>query len=267
MHPSLTLFGHGSLPAYELMLALGACVLMAVVAVGGARAGLPRDRLFVWLAGTYVTAIVGARTAFAASQLPALDEALAVLWSARIAGFSSLGGAILAVPAAGLLARRLDLPFASLLGPAVLGGCGFGAIARIGCFLAGCCHGQPTSLSWGAVFPVGSEAARRFGTGVPVHPVALYESVVLLAIAAGLAWTGSRLSVSRAVQTGAVYLAARFGIEFFRGDVFRYAGLSAAQWLALGLLALAAAAWAAGAFAEAATPRRNEGVSWKEVGG
>jgi hypothetical protein len=52
VHPTLTLLGHGPVPAYELMLALGACVLVAVVAGSAAGGALPRGRVFSWISVT-----------------------------------------------------------------------------------------------------------------------------------------------------------------------------------------------------------------------
>lgn len=46
------------------------------------------------------------------------------------------------------------------------------AIARIGCFLNGCCYGQPTDLPWGVVFPVVDNLSR--------HPTQLYSSAANL---------------------------------------------------------------------------------------
>jgi len=39
-------------------------------------------------------------------------------------------------------------------------------IGRVGCFMAGCCHGIPTSLPWGV----------DFGDGIRRHPTQLYET-------------------------------------------------------------------------------------------
>ena len=52
------------------------------------------------------------------------------------------------------------------------------AIGRIGCFLAGCCYGKPTTLPWGVTFKNSTivEPALR---SVALHPVQLYESFLL----------------------------------------------------------------------------------------
>ena len=257
MHPALTLFGLGPVPAYELMLTLGACALVAIVAASAARGGLPRGRVFAWVSVTYLAAILGARATFAASALPQWDAALSALADTGVAGFSALGGLACGALAAWWLARRLDLPFERLAGALALGGCAFGAIARLGCFLVGCCHGHPTTLPWGVVYPAWSAAGRLYGPDVAVHPSPLYEAALLIAIAAGLAWPGTTRPVAKAAGALAAYLIARFGLDFLRGDAVRYEGLSPAQWLALGLIVLgaaAAAAWTFSARREASSP-------------
>ena len=269
MSPALTPFGHVSVPAYELLLALGACVLVTVVAERVARVGLPAGPVFLWLAGTYVSAVVGARMAFAASWLPSTRDALAALASPAVAGFSSIGALVAGGAVAWALARRLRLPFERLLSPLVLGGCCFGALARVGCFLAGCCHGGPTTMPWGAVYPNGSAAARTFGTDVPVHPSPLYEAALLLTIAGVLAWRqrrrartahGERILALESALAVVVYLAGRFALDFARGDVVRHAGLATTQWLALALLIGGAAFAFRESFAAEARPPVPRGI-------
>ncbi len=89
------------------------------------------------------------------------------------------------------------------------------AIARIGCFLNGCCYGVPTDLPWGVCFPALQEAGQP---PVRVHPTQFYASAMSLAIFGLLLWIRPRLR--RAGQLGLLYLVAysagRFVIEFWR---------------------------------------------------
>jgi phosphatidylglycerol:prolipoprotein diacylglycerol transferase len=50
------------------------------------------------------------------------------------------------------------------------------AIARIGCFLNGCCFGSETGLPWACRFPADSQAGWIL-PGVGLHPTQLYSSV------------------------------------------------------------------------------------------
>ncbi len=52
------------------------------------------------------------------------------------------------------------------------------AIGNIGCFMAGCCMGSPTTLPWGMRFL--SESTPAELRDVPVHPAQLYSSAVEL---------------------------------------------------------------------------------------
>lgn len=54
-------------------------------------------------------------------------------------------------------------------------GLGIG-IARIGCFLNGCCFGTPTNLPWGITFPTGSIPYQIFADA-HLHPAQIYSSL------------------------------------------------------------------------------------------
>lgn len=120
---------------------------------------------------------------------------------------------------------------------------GFG---RIGCFLAGCCHGRPTDLPWGIVFRDPQSQIPANWLGIPLHPTQLYEAFANW-IAAFFLW---RLFLRTEKRPPALVTACYFGAygiirfveEFFRGDTSPAGfGLTQGQALGLGLLAAAAA--------------------------
>ncbi len=102
------------------------------------------------------------------------------------------------------------------------------AVARIGCFLNGCCFGTPCDLPWAVRFPERTMAyvdhwlKGWVGAGdvlsLPAHPTQLYHAAVgvslclLLKIWPGK-WPGGRLAVGLAI-----YGASRFFLQFVRGD-------------------------------------------------
>lgn len=67
------------------------------------------------------------------------------------------------------------------------------AIQKTGCFLNGCCYGIPSALPWSVQYPVGTGAHFHHvahgatdayaAWSLPVHPVQLYEALLLLAVA------------------------------------------------------------------------------------
>jgi len=118
------------------------------------------------------------------------------------------------------------LPYGDIAAPATALGL---FIGRIGCFLAGCCWGKPTTLPWGVVF----NHPETFSSikGVPVHPTQLYEAAGGLGIYAYLNWLFKRRRYQGQVffHAIAVYSVMRFFIECFRGDDVR--GLLLGGWV------------------------------------
>jgi phosphatidylglycerol:prolipoprotein diacylglycerol transferase len=99
------------------------------------------------------------------------------------------------------------------------------AIGRIGCLLAGCCYGIPTSLPWGL----------DFGDGILRHPTQLYESFFCLGLFFYLLTVKSRL-----IQPGklfqrfmTIYLSFRFIIEFIRVEPIVMWGFTGFQFACL----------------------------------
>ena len=118
------------------------------------------------------------------------------------------------------------LPYADAAAPAVALGY---AVARIGCFLNGCCFGTPCELPWAVVFPQGTMALyshwesgwidANAAASLPVHPVQLYHAAAglllffLLRRVRGGCLPGTRLALGMGG-----YGLLRFFLQFLRGD-------------------------------------------------
>jgi phosphatidylglycerol:prolipoprotein diacylglycerol transferase len=101
---------------------------------------------------------------------------------------------------------------------------------RLGCFLNGDDYGQPTSLPWGMSFPGGAPPTHE-----PVHPVQLYEIVLMVPIWLAMRWR-RRLDLPDGVLT--FELCVLMGAERFLVDFLRTSNpthLAPSQWLALAL--------------------------------
>lgn len=108
-------------------------------------------------------------------------------------------------------------------------------LARIGCFLNGCCFGSLSDLPWAVQYPKATIAyvhhleqgwvGQYDSLSLPVHPTPLYHAALGLAVYLILhkwqgKWPGSRL----AFGLGA-YGSLRFLIQFLRGDRLPLLGL------------------------------------------
>jgi phosphatidylglycerol:prolipoprotein diacylglycerol transferase len=117
-------------------------------------------------------------------------------------------------------------------------------IGRLGCLLAGCCYGKPTTVPWGITF-TSPDAAANVGTplGIPLHPTQLYDAGAELLILVLLLLT-ERRGRPFAGRTFWLYMLlyaiSRFIIEFYRGDERGIIlGLSTSQFVSVVIAPLA----------------------------
>jgi phosphatidylglycerol:prolipoprotein diacylglycerol transferase len=170
--------------------------------------------------------------------------ALAVLAGARVfywsldggrlvgpGGLASMGGVLAGLALARPLAWWAAVPVPMVvdaLVPSALLALGIG---RIGCFLAGCCYGVPTTAPWGVVFPELGEAPR--------HPLQLYAAVVDLAIVYAVCRRSAAAGVT-AARALAAFAVGRFALETLRDpgatDYLAAIGLTLPQVLCVLLL-------------------------------
>lgn len=134
-------------------------------------------------------------------------------------------------------ARAFDVPMIPILWAA--------AIGRVGCFVAGCCHGVATTLPWGVSYAPGSAAFRHqvvdgvIGAGaaasLAVHPTQLYESALDVALAVLLTRQGRRFRRPGSLAlAGAVgIMAIRFLVDPLRATAVPALGLTMVQWTTL----------------------------------
>ncbi len=164
-----------------------------------------------------VGSLVGARVCYVllnwgaefAEEAP--REVLSV-WEGGLSFHGGLTGGVLG----GLLFCRWRRVRPSLVADLVAPSVALGyAVARLGCFLNGCCHGGPTNLPWGVDFP---EPADQLQLHVCVHPTQLYSSLGSIAVTVLLLWLVPRIRVPG--HLGLWYLVfgsvLRFFVEFLR---------------------------------------------------
>ncbi len=114
------------------------------------------------------------------------------------------------------------------------------AFGRVGCFLSGCCYGQP-SERFGIAYPEGSLPYAEVGN-VPLFPIQLVEAVLLILLFAILCRVAFRY---RAIGYLFGVALERFVIELFRhdarGSVFGIELLSPGQWFCVMYFVMACA--------------------------
>ncbi len=180
MHPLIHVFGL-EIPAYSFCTVLAAAVAVVLALPALRRAGLNKARSAGLLAMMCVAFLIGARLWNVAVN-PGNFAGSLKWYTPRLAGLSLYGGlfgAGLVVAASLPLWKKPIFPVLDAM--TVPGGVSF-CIARIGCFLNGCCGGRVTGCPLGIEFPVRDASRQLLREALPflssvntVHPTQLYE--------------------------------------------------------------------------------------------
>ncbi|MHB1326516.1 MAG: prolipoprotein diacylglyceryl transferase [Thermoleophilia bacterium] len=224
MHPQLvdnTIMGqHVQLYAYPLLLTTAAVVVLWLSWWMATRAGFPNRKILICLGAAVVTTLLGARLLHAGLNWNSYKENPSQFFSSHLENFALYGGVLMAAITGIFTTRALGLDSWRLVDritPCLAIGI---AIARIGCYLEGCCFGETTGLPWGVVFPIGSPAQLHQSAGglidpsqvaIAVHPTQLYELVAALLVAAL-----SLYILQKRVPSGSVFLIATVAFSAFR---------------------------------------------------
>ncbi|HYG98646.1 MAG TPA: prolipoprotein diacylglyceryl transferase [Terriglobales bacterium] len=223
MFPHLFHLGSFSLPTYGFLVATGVLVGLIVAAKMSQWQGLDPEK--AWNLGilAVLCAIVGAKILLFINDWDWYASHPEDIFSLSTwqAGGVFYGGLIGAIAVSVWYIRRNNMPVLRTC-DAFAPGLALGhAIGRVGCFAAGCCYGEPTSLPWGATFtnPL-AHAISGTPLGIPLHPTQLYETAVELTNFFILTWLIRHKKFEGQVIGTYLFLygVARYFLEFLRDD-------------------------------------------------
>src|SRR2546422_8307339 len=222
MYPRLFELGPITLYTYGVLLATAYLVGLKLAMVRAKARGLDQARVLDLGIYIIISALVGAKLLLLITDFSTFRADPRELLTLARSGGVFYGGLILAVIVALWYIRRIGLPLwttCDVFAPGIALG---HVVGRFGCFFAGCCYGQPTSVPWAITF-TDPFAAANVGTplGVRLHPTQLYEAGAEFLILVALLAT-ERKGRPFAGRTFWLYMLlysiSRFIIEFFRGD-------------------------------------------------
>lgn len=217
MYPDLITIGPFTIHTYGFFVALGFAVgIWTAIKVGkyqGVSSQQVMDMAFVMI----VCAIVGSRLFYVIiswSHYRAHPLDIFKLWQG---GLVFSGGLVATVGVMIWYLKRRHFSFWStgdLWAPSLAIG---QAIGRIGCHMAGCCHGRPTGSSWGVVFTHPKSLAPL---NIPLYPTQIFETFLGLAIFLALLFLHGKRKFEGQVFLWYLILhsTARLFVERFRGD-------------------------------------------------
>ena len=204
--------------SYGVMLAIGFLAGILWMRREGRAKGLGTDVVLDFGLWTLLSSVLAARALFVAlnwSDFAASPRDILWLWRG---GLSFHGGVLGAVAAACVFGPRRKIPvgvLADAAAPAIPLGY---ALARIGCFLNGCCHGCPTHLPWGVRFP--ATPGDPTVLTEPSHPTQIYASLMSLAVFGFILLLKPHFHARGQVFAAylAIYSLQRYVIEFWRAE-------------------------------------------------
>ena len=217
MHPVLLQVGSLKVYSYGVFVAVG---FLAAIWVAGrqiARQGIDREKFYDMGFWVVLSAIAGARLFHVLvywRQYAENPVEILKLWNG---GLVFYGGFLAAVAACLIYLKKNRISFLPVADASAIGiplGLAFG---RLGCSMAGCCYGKPSTLPWAVVF---SDPASLAPLHVPLHPTQIYESMAGFAIFGILYATRDRFRTpgTRFWTMLILYGFARSFLEIFRDD-------------------------------------------------
>jgi phosphatidylglycerol:prolipoprotein diacylglycerol transferase len=242
VHPIAFHLGPLTVHWYGILLAVGFLAGLWTAARRAPRTGIAPEKISdagLWL---IIGAVFGARILYIATywRESFAGQPFLEIFMIQRGGLVYYGGLIGAALACIVYCQRQKLALwkvADVLTPSIALGYVFG---RIGCLMNGCCFGRACELPWAITFPANSNGSPP--SGVPLHPTQIYDSLLNLALYAGLAALYRRKKFDGQVFAAYLmcYAVTRSLVEAFRGDysaAHRHAGLTPAHLVSIGIFA------------------------------
>lgn len=215
-----TLFGIGpfEIHLYGVMLAVAFWLGIELSMKLAKRRGMEPTSIIDLGIIVLISSVAGARFFYVVTHMAEYEHDVLGVFKVWEGGLSFYGGLAAGVAfGIGYLVRR-GLPVlevTDIVAPQIALGI---AIARIGCFLNGCCFGKPSDLPWACEFPRDSLAGWVM-PGAALHPTQIYSAIVNFIIFL-LLWRLLR----RGLAKGSVFfmLLVTYGAWRFMVDFLRY---------------------------------------------
>ena len=220
MHPVLFEVGGVTVYSYGFMIALGVIGAVAYMFLQCKKdVGLTFDQANTLFLLIFVAAFIGGKV-FLLLENPSLYLSNPVkLFAGR--GFVFYGSFLFAIPTMLWFFKKHKLDTYKMLDVMAVVTCIVHMFGRIGCFMAGCCYGKPTTGSLGITF---TDEACQAPLNTPLVPTQLLEAGFIFLVMLLLLLIKSRFQKFYG-QLFLVYLIlyaiGRSVLEIFRGDVAR----------------------------------------------
>ena len=230
--------------SYPVMLYLGLTLGLLAQYYAADRIQLNPTRTIVATLVLLVPTLIGARLLFVLAHWSIYRRNPQRIWRSAEGGLAMYGGLILAVLLSIPLLAILEIPWGAFWDVASFTTLIAILVARVGCFLNGCCCGRPTSSRFAFYLPDQHGVWRR---RIPTQLLEAAWTLIVL-IGAISIWKFLTAPGALFLYTLGAYGAGRFAIEFMLQEQDFVFGLPFSQILSLvllivSLMGLATASW------------------------
>lgn len=236
-----------SLYSYGLMIAIGIVAAFMVVLRMSKHFGMDADKLsslFMWV---ILASFIGGKVFY---YLEDIDKYLAnpeLMLKVAGGGFVFYGSLIFAIPTIVWWLRKEKVPVRPFLDILAFAGPVVHSFGRVGCFLAGCCHGSVCDSPIGVTFSHPDTLATP--VNVPLYPTQLFDIAVNIIILLTVFLVSKKQKFDG--QLFLIYLImygiGRSIVELYRGDEargFLFDGvLSHSQFIAILIILVCSVFW------------------------
>jgi len=245
MHPEFFSIGDFTVHGYGFMIMLGAVAAYFYISTTAKRdLGIEPEKVQTLAILIIFAAFVGGKLFFYFEEPGYYFHPMSNMFKNFRTGFVFYGSLIFAIPITIWYFKKQQWPVWPLMDRVAIAATILHMFGRMGCFMAGCCHGLPTDVPWAVTFTDPASQAEPLNT--PLHPTQLYEVfmigiilVILLQLRRHKKFDGQVFLVYIML-----YAIGRGVVEIFRGDIRR--GfiidnvLSHSQFISLIIIAVAA---------------------------
>lgn len=211
--PSFTVYSYG------FFIVIGAVLAVTYVAIQSkAQFNLSFDKVNSLFLLLLLAAFLGGKVFLYFENPSYYSNNLSSLLSGR--GFVFYGSLLFCIPAMLIFFKVNKLPTLAMLDIMAITTCIVHFFGRLGCLMAGCCHGVEWHGSLAVTF---TDPACLAPTHVPLHPTQIYSmgGILLIFITLSILKNNQRFPGQLFLAYLMLYACVRAIIEIFRGDISR----------------------------------------------
>ncbi len=219
MYPKLFEIGSFTVFSYGFCIMLGVIFAYWYISKNAkTELGVDSEKISEMMLYVIVASIIGGKVFLYLADLPRYLNNPSEMLGDFGSGFVFYGSFLFAIPTIYWYLKKKKIALLPMLDIIAIGGTIVHGMGKIGCFLAGCCHGKVCDASYGIVFSNPDSNAEPLN--IPLYPVQLIDASLIFGIGILLVFLRNKKQFDGQLILlyAILYGIGRFFTEFLRGD-------------------------------------------------